>query len=616
MPEERIPHARASNFRFATGWGDGIMSFMNRLRLCDTVFRSLSMILASVTILLFTVPASGVSIEEQVQQSLYRLHQAQQEKNRDEAAESLRRNMMVGGYYRLPGLGLMLQSGEGVPSRIEDYPALLSLVPDEVKGSFDSVDQLLVNGHPRAAAGQLLFGWNTVKGDPFNIVSGLFMVMNKLYATAMVFLFICGLLMMMKYGRNVVHDIRTFMDGRFGNRYLTLSVVVLVAILPVVFTLHVRYLPFYWVLLLFPYSAVRERVGLVLAVVFAMLFSVGAAYLGAVGSQTGSKSFLYYSSMQAPFSMVEGFNPEPQLELFAKATNRLRRGRYTDAINFYKEISSSSRLYPYALNNIGVSYYNLREFELARDFIQEAIAKGPDLEWSRYNLSAVLLTTYNLAESEAELSNGFMEHPDSTLSAVLSQVRNSVPVVMVPDTGVLYHDLFLLRFDNGWSFSTMTGKREFIFLMVFLLIMAALYSAFKDRDLSASCSRCGNPYRFLESHHESMCKQCVTVYVKKDNLDSSRRMAKVQSIRKYNRIRDAIQKTIGIVIPGSHLMFVQQRPFYGVILWMMGIGGLAVGMEGMQKTGSWVVVLPLLILGGAAIVVNILSVFSHEQEEE
>ncbi len=580
------------------------------------VFHHAAMALASLAVFLLAVPVFGTSAEERVQESLYRLQQAQQQNNRDAAAESLRRNMMVGGYYRLPGLGLMLQTGDGVPSRIDDYPMLLSLVPDEVKGSFESLDELAVNGHFRAATGQLLFGWNTVKGDPFNIVSGLFLVFDRLYATAMVLLFISGILMVIKYGRNIIHDIRTFMDGRFGNRYLTLSVIVLFTILPVVFTLHVRYLPLYWVLLLFPYAAVRERIGLVLVVVVAILFSVGSAYLGAVGSQAGSKSFLYYRSLQAPFSMVEGFNPEPQLELFAKATNRLRRGRYTDAINFYKEINSSSRLYPYALNNIGVSYYNLREFELARDFMQEAIAKGPDLEWARYNLSAVLLTTYNLAESEAELGNGFMEHPDSTLSAVLSQVRNSVPVVMVPNVGVLYHDLFMLRFDSGWSFSTMTGKRECVFLIVFLVLMLILYSVFKDRDLSASCSRCGNPYRFLESHHESMCKQCVTVYIKKDNLDSSRRMAKVQSIRKYNRLQNAVQKIIGVLIPGSHPLFVQQKPLSALMIWMMGVGGFAVGLTGMQKTGSWVVVLPLFILGGAAIAINILNVFTHEEEEE
>lgn len=566
--------------------------------------------------MVLTIPAFGASIEEQVQQSLYRLHQAQQPDTRDAAAEALRRDMMIGGYQRMPGLGLMLQAGEGVPSRIEGYPPLRSLVPDEVKGSFESVDGLLMSGHPRAAAGQLLFGWNTVKGNPFNVVSGLFLIVDRLYAVAMVFLFLSGFLLMLKYGRNLLHDIRSFMDRRFANRYLTMSVIVLITILPVVFTLHVRYLPLYWMLLLFPYAAVRERFGLALVVVLAMLFSISSAYLGAVGSQAGSKSFLYYSSLQMPFSMVEGFNPDPQLELFAKATNRLRRGRYTDAINFFKEINSSSRLYPYALNNIGVSYYYLREFELARDFIQEAIAKGSGLKWGRYNLSAVLLTTYNLAESEAELSNGFMEHPDSTLSAVLSQVRNSVPVVMVPDIGMLYRDLFLLRFEDGHTGSGMTGKREFIFLFLLLAVMVVLYSIFKDRDLSASCSRCGNPYRFLESHYEAMCKQCVTVYVKKDNLDSSRRMAKVKSIRKYNRFRNGIQNIIGLLIPGSHLLVVQERPIYGVMLWMTAVGALSIAVRGTQNIGSWVVMLPLFIVGGAAVAVNILNVFSHEQEEE
>ena len=132
------------------------------------------------------------------------------------------------------------------------------------------------------------------------------------------------------------------------------------------------------------------------------------------------------------------------------------------------------------MNNIGVAYFHLREFELSRDFIRESVQQWDGLNGGHYNLAAIQLNTFNLAESDTALANSFLEQPRETLSAVLTQLRNTMPVVVVPDVGRLYKDLFALNFVKDWSWSETTGSSEMIFLLIILIASLGLTFFFRE----------------------------------------------------------------------------------------------------------------------------------------
>ncbi len=572
------------------------------------------LLLLGLTQITMEAVAQTAGLEQSLQEHLYRLNTTADQAEIDEAASAVKQSMLAGGYQVLPNLDALVG---GDPARLHalETIGLGFLDPTATDRLMQPVDGLAVKGRFSEATGHIMYTASSVSQDPLTVIAGLFKVTNRMVTVTFLLFFLLGIFAMAQYGRNLVHDLKHLLSMRIRNPHLVIAIVVLICVLPVALTIHVKYLPIYWLLLLVPYMAVSVKKALLGSAIICSVLIAIAAYLSTVGAQVSSPDFMYYRSMQMPFAMVEGFQPAPDLELFAKATNRLRQGAYTDAINFYKEVNPSSFLYAYALNNIGVAYFHLREFELARDFIRESVELGDSLKGGQYNLAAIQLNTFNLAESDTALTNAFLDQPDQTLTSVLTQLKQTMPLVIVPDVGRLYRDLFALNFSEDWSWSKTTGTAEFMFMLILFAVGLGILFVFRERDISDSCTRCGKPYRFLESHNESLCKQCVTVFVKKDNLDSARRMAKVQSIRKYNKISRLVQMIIGIAFPGLYPVFVSGHFLKGIFTYHLFFGCLFVGLMGLDGLGSWLLVAPLFMISLAAFVLNMMHILQDTQEE-
>ncbi|GEM_PF-6567145 len=568
-----------------------------------------------VVLLPSTVHAEVRGISGQLQTTLVDGVQAKNTEHQKKAIQRFRRAMHEGGYKMLPFSEELFSSVQHESNSNSLQQAMEEWNPEWSPDRFSGIDKMILAGNLKEAIGFFLRGVRVITKDPMNVVRLFQSVFENLYFIGMVFFALFGIIAMIKYGRNFHHDITRYLETRISSNFLRVIAISLLYLLPVMFTVPVKYLMMYWVLLLSPYLSKKERIGLVTAAGLTFVFLLGFAYMARVGNQVSSPEFLYYRSLQMPFSQMEGFNPESQLELFSKATNRMRRGEYSDAISFYKEIDSSSYLYPFALNNIGVAYFHLSEFELARDFFREAEQNGNGLDGAGYNLSVVMLSTYNLAESDNELKSAYEKDPDQVISALMDQVKRPAPLLEVPGVPFLYGRLFGMKFRSGVSSGEISGKKEMVFVVIMLIFFLLLSFIFRDRDLSESCSRCGKPFRFLESHNDSMCKQCVTVFVKKDNLDSGKRMAKVDSIRKYNRIRKAVQGAIGFLIPGTYGIFVKGAVFRGVLTYFLFFGCVLLVFGEVRMFGSWFMALPFLLIIVLLIIVNLFGILPDLGEE-
>jgi tetratricopeptide (TPR) repeat protein len=563
------------------------------------------------------VPARAESrgVSGQLQTALINGVQAKTQKEQQEAIRKMRRSVHEGGYKIVPFTEELFLSSDKTSGPTAFERAMDEWNPELKAGRFPEIDRLILAGKVKVALGSFVRTLGAILKDPLNVVRVLQNIFEGLYFLGMSFFAIFGIIAMIKYGRCFHHDITRYMEARISSNFLRVVAVSLLYLLPVLFTVPVKYLPMYWILLLSPYIAKRERIGLVLSIGLTIIFVLGFAYTARVGNQVSSPEFLYYRSLQMPFSQVEGFNPKPQLELFSKATNRMRRGQFSDAISFYKEINSSSYLYPFALNNIGVAYFHLNEFELARDFFREASQKSKELESPGYNLAVVMLSTYNLSESDSELKSSYEKDADHTISTLLDQIKRPVPLLEVPGVPFLYSEIFKMNFENSSPSGGVSGKKEMFFVIILLLLFLSLSFLFRDRDMSESCSRCGNAFRFLESHNDSMCKQCVTVFVKKENLDSGKRMAKVESIRRYNRVRKIVQGVIGFLVPGSYGVFVTGGAIRGVLLYFLFFGSLLLVLGEIKLFGSWFLALPFLLIIVLLIIVNLFGILPTLGEE-
>lgn len=561
------------------------------------------------------VRAENGGISEQLQTSLVDGVQANTKEKQQKAIRDIRRSIHEGGYKVLPFTEELFTPSKNNSSPSAFEKELNEWNPELKQGRFPGIDKLILAGKVKVALGSFVRALGAILKDPMNIVRLLQNIFEGLYFLGMLFFVIFGIIAMIKYGRSFHHDITRYLETRISSDFLKVVAASLLYLLPVLFTVPLKYLPMYWLLLLSPYIPKKERIGLALSATFTVVFLLGFAYAARVGSQVSSPEFLYYRSLQMPFSQIEGFNPNPQLELFSKATNRMRRGQFSDAISFYKEIDSSSYLYSFALNNIGVAYFHLNEFELARDFFKEAAQKTEELDTPGYNLAAVMLKTYNLSESDSELRSSYEKDADRTVSALLDQIRQPAPLLEVPGISFIYSELFKMNFRNASPPSEISGEKEMIFVIVLVILFAFLAFLFRDRDMSESCSRCGKAFRFLESHNDSMCKQCVTVFVKKENLDSGKRMAKIESIRKFNRIRKIIQGLIGFFVPGTFSLFVTGRPVRGVLLYFFFFSCLLLTLSEIKLFGSWFLALPSLLIIILIIIVNLFGILPTLGEE-
>ncbi|NOZ12875.1 MAG: hypothetical protein GXO69_04400 [Acidobacteria bacterium] len=531
------------------------------------------------------------------------------------AVHEIRRSMDEGGYQVFPFSDDLFSPAVHGGSESAVKKALQEWNPEWKRGRFAGIDRLILAGQLKPVLGELSKGFSTVLKDPLNMVRLLLSGFEGLYLLGMIFFGIFGVIALIKYGRNFHHDISRFLEARISSEFLRVMASSLLYLLPVLFTVPAKYLPIYWGLLFSPYFSRNEKIAFSLNVGLVLIFLAGFMYAAKVGNQVSSPEFLYYRSLEMPFSQVEGFNPEPRLELFSKATNRMRRGQFSEAISFYKEIDSSSYLYPFALNNIGVAYFHLKEFELSRDFFREAAQKSGNLKTPGYNLAVVMLSTYNLAESSSELKSVYEKSPNRVISNLLEQIRYPVPMIEVPGAAFLYGKLFTLHFQKGVIPGGDSGEKEMVFVVLIFLIFLLLGFIFRDRDISESCSRCGKPFRFLESHNDKMCKQCVTVFVKKENLDSGKRMAKVESIRKYNRIRKIIQGTIGLLIPGTYNIFVNETGVRGVFSYFLFSGCLLLSRSELKLLGSWFLAVPFLLVIVFILVINIFGIVPELGED-
>lgn len=96
---------------------------------------------------------------------------------------------------------------------------------------------------------------------------------------------------------------------------------------------------------------------------------------------------------------IEGF--------YEKARGFHKKGHFQDAIRLYKETLEADPGHVDALNNLGVIYLHLNEFNLARSNFEKAIRLSPEYVNSYYNLACLHARSGGISQSLAILKKAF-----------------------------------------------------------------------------------------------------------------------------------------------------------------------------------------------------------------
>ena len=92
-------------------------------------------------------------------------------------------------------------------------------------------------------------------------------------------------------------------------------------------------------------------------------------------------------------------------------------------------------------------------------------------------------------------------------------------------------------------------------------------------------------------------------------------MAKIKSIRKYNRIRKTFEAVVGTLIPGTWHIFVDDRAFTGILVYFLFFGSALLIFKELGSLGSWLLVAPVLMIAVLVFLVNGLAILPRLKEE-
>lgn len=264
----------------------------------------------------------------------------------------------------------------------------------------------------------------------------------------------------------------------------------------------------------------------------------------------------YRGSTDADINTLEGEGMEGSLKdqtLFTLARMYKIRGEFVVALETYQKISQASPLWVAARTNMGNLHVLMKEFPQAVDVYKSVLAKKGDMAQAHHNLSLVYARIGNHQEA-ADHRNKAREL-DSGLSEMMDSLRAGSESVIDADglTGRrLVHAVVGL---DRPSLGALWLRPVVVVPLVgalLILIFAWLHTRLRNfRLIAKTCEKCGMVYYQSDSPNSEWCSQCVSLYIKKEDLPSDAKMRKFEEVKAFTKRRRYISTVLQLFLPGS-----------------------------------------------------------------
>ncbi len=239
--------------------------------------------------------------------------------------------------------------------------------------------------------------------------------------------------------------------------------------------------------------------------------------------------------------------------LFTLARMYKIRGEYVVALETYQKIDDASPLWVAARNNMANLHVLMKEFPQAVDLYKNVISRAPDMAAAHHNLSLVYARIGNHQEAADHRTKS--RDLDAGLSETIESLRLGSEATL--DVGGLTGRrlrLAVLGLDRPSSSALWLRPVVMVPLLgsLVLLALAWLHTRLRNfRLIAKTCEKCGMVYYQSDSPNSEWCSQCVSLYIKKEDLPSDAKIRKHEEVKAFSKRRALIATLLQIVLPGS-----------------------------------------------------------------
>lgn len=249
-----------------------------------------------------------------------------------------------------------------------------------------------------------------------------------------------------------------------------------------------------------------------------------------------------------------------------------QNNQFSDAINVYQDISSSSKYFGFAQINIGNIQVLGREYQQAISIYKSVTGDKITQGIALYNLSIVKAILGNHEESETYRSQAFTLNPDLLKRAgAFENVDERFLIEADPSPIDRVWDAMLGKgnpLHTSW-FSRPGLMLSGLMAIVFLTLAWILSRTRNLRALAKPCSKCGMVFYINESPNGDWCSQCTSIYIRKEDLPSDAKINKNEQVQRYTRIKRWVINTLQCLIPGAKQLLRDQvwPGFFTLCIW-------------------------------------------------
>ncbi len=553
-------------------------------------------------------PSFSQNFDYQLQNSLQRMY-ANSDKNNEVDFGVFNKTFFCEGYSSFDYLSKILEKNKKLKY---DHILFFHKVDSSQTDTFKTISRRMLNDKKYVET--WVFSIDSLVDYLANVERFLpFLVncMSNVYIALLAFLVVYGLLSFLRFIRLFAYDVKSYLSKNgFGSKLSFYLLAGIVLLAPVFLTIHVKFLPLYWLIVFFVYFSKKEKIIVFFAIAVMILVSFIGIFLTSFTTYFFQKKAFYYESLVSPFSGVgEAAGKGGDFENFAVGVSFLRGGKPIDGVKFLKRVNSDSSLYKYALNNIGVSYVLLSRPKLALNFFEQAVTSGLKFQ-SNINKFYLNNKLYNIVESEESLKSASKADVLGTARWLKLNIKEPYPLIAVPG----FWETFKLIF-NEFSFSEYKDSLSIpMFFLLFTLILIAISFITRDFSITKSCKRCGTPFKVFESQNDKLCTQCAIMKKSKGEMSQDMVEEKRREIKIYSALKRSFEIGLGVVLPGFYNICVLQRVFSGFLIFVLSVILVLDILKAYGIVGNFVIILPLIAMFVLLQLINLINVFFEREE--
>jgi tetratricopeptide (TPR) repeat protein len=394
------------------------------------------------------------------------------------------------------------------------------------------------------------------------------------------------LVLLMRHGPRLVHDLRESADGVLHGRASGLAVAAFL-IAPLLLSLDVLWLALFLFVLVFGYATWRQKVATSLALVLSMLL------LPVLDRVAYDLSIASSPILRAAEALDESRYDQRILDNLEAAKNilpddvdiRFLLGRLYQALGqndrAIAEYTAGSRVASRDIRCL-VNRGNIRfvdgDLGSAQEDYREALKRDGRSIAARYNLGLLFAETFRASEAaeilrearalDARAVQRFQETP--TLVKVVSigftpdEAREKIERMEEDNRSRrLLGQYRSYRLQDGFGLPRFAGSPSSVDFGVPLLwaVLLAVGAAFlldrsrkHGRGYASECQKCGRAFcRLCKPPGESalLCSPCVHVYLKKDGVAIETKLQKIDDVRRRRALEERLRLVLNSLLPGS-----------------------------------------------------------------